>query len=181
MRDKLRIVVVGLIGVAFLVVSFVALLSLPSVSDLLEIRAQSQNYDAGETGRFGRQSYAFALTLESPLGIGPLQFRDLRVAEDPHNVYVTVLHHYGWGGAAAYYSLVVLTLWRGLQGLAHVSPYRLMMIPLFATFSCLVLESFIIDTDHWRHWFLIAGLIWGVAAAIEMDPRRTAPRKQMLV
>ena len=26
-------------------------------------------------------------------------------------------------------------------------------------------ESFIIDTDHWRHAFLLLGLLWGLIAA----------------
>jgi hypothetical protein len=37
----------------------------------------------------------------------------------------------------------------------------------------LVLESAIIDTDHWRHWFLLVGLIWGVSAAARMHPGKT--------
>jgi hypothetical protein len=28
-----------------------------------------------------------------------------------------------------------------------------------------VAEGFVIDTDHWRHFFLLLGLIWGLAAA----------------
>ena len=179
-RDKLRIVILVLIGALGLVIALAGLLSLPAVADLFEVRTQAQAYDQGETGRFGRQGYAFALALENPFGIGPFEFPNLRIMEDPHNVYVTVLLSYGWGGGALYYLLVGLTLWRAFKGLLRRSPYRLMMIPLFATFSMLVLQSAIIDTDHWRHWFLLVGLIWGISAAIGMDQRRTAPRSQML-
>jgi len=28
-----------------------------------------------------------------------------------------------------------------------------------------ILEGFVIDTDHWRHFFLLLGMIWGLAAA----------------
>jgi hypothetical protein len=28
-----------------------------------------------------------------------------------------------------------------------------------------MLEGFVIDTDHWRHFFLLLGMIWGLAAA----------------
>jgi hypothetical protein len=28
-----------------------------------------------------------------------------------------------------------------------------------------VCESFVIDSDHWRHFFLILGIIWGLSAA----------------
>ncbi|HYG95665.1 MAG TPA: hypothetical protein VD741_01030, partial [Solirubrobacterales bacterium] len=67
--------------------------------------------------------------------------------EAPHNVYVTVLHVYGWGGGAMYYLMVLLTLWRGGTALMVRSRYRLLMIPLVSTFVMLVGESAIIDTD----------------------------------
>jgi hypothetical protein len=55
------------------------------------------------------------------------------------------------------------------------------MIPLIATFTMLVGESAIIDSDHWRHYYLLIGLIWGVATAIRNDERSGVPRQQMLV
>lgn len=180
-RDKVRIMIMSLVGAGMLVVAMGGLLSIPTVAAFFETRTAEQNYNSGETGRFGRQGYAFELALDNPLGLGPSEFRNLRITEEPHNVYVSVLHVYGWGGGAFYYLLVILTLWRGTVALTRPSPYRLMMIPLMATFSMLVLESAIIDTDHWRHYYLIAGLIWGVAAAIRNDSRRTAPRETMLI
>jgi len=180
-RDKVRIMIMSLVGAAMLTVALAGLLSIPSVASLFEQRAAGQNYDSGETGRFGRQGYAFELALDNPLGIGPGEFRNLRIIEEPHNVYVSVLHVYGWGGGAFYYLLVIVTLWKGFRGLARPSPYRLMMIPLVATFTMLVGESVIIDSDHWRHYYLVAGLIWGVATAIRNDERRGAPRERMLI
>lgn len=180
-RDKVRIMVMSLLGAAMLVVALAGLLSIPSVASLFEQRAAGQNYDSGETGRFGRQGYAFELALDHPLGIGPHEFRNLRIIEEPHNVYVTVLHVYGWGGGAIYYLLIILTLWRGVAALTRPSPYRLMMIPLVATFAMLVGESAIIDSDHWRHYYLLIGLIWGIATAIRNDERRGVSRQHMLV
>ncbi|HTO28334.1 MAG TPA: O-antigen ligase family protein [Devosia sp.] len=180
-RDKVRIMIMSLLGAAMLVVALAGLLSIPSVASLFEQRAAGQNYDSGETGRFGRQGYAFELALDNPLGIGPHEFRNLRIIEEPHNVYVTVLHVYGWGGGAIYYLLVILTLWRGVAALTRPSPYRLMMIPLVATFAMLVGESAIIDSDHWRHYYLLIGLIWGIATAIHNDERRSVARQHMLV
>lgn len=180
-RDKVRIMIMSLVGAAMLLVALAGLLSIPQVSSLFEQRAAGQNYDSGETGRFGRQGYAFELALDNPLGLGPGQFRNLRIIEEPHNVYVSVIHVYGWGGAAFYYLLVILTLWKGLAALTRPSPYRLMMIPLVATFTMLAGESMIIDSDHWRHYYLVAGLIWGVATAIQNSPRERAPRDAMLI
>lgn len=168
-REKVRIMIMSLVGAGMLIVALAGLLSIPSVADFFEHRTAEQNYDSGETGRFGRQGYAFELALDHPLGIGPYEFRNLRIIEEPHNVYVTVLHVYGWGGGAMYYLLVILTLWRGFAALARPSPYRLVMIPLIATFTMHVIESAIIDSDHWRHYFLLVGLIWGISTAIRND------------
>lgn len=168
-REKVRIMIMSLVGAGMLIVALAGLLSIPSVADFFEHRTAEQNYDSGETGRFGRQGYAFELALDHPLGIGPYEFRNLRIIEEPHNVYVTVLHVYGWGGGAMYYLLVILTLWRGFAALARPSPYRLVMIPLVSTFTMHVIESAIIDSDHWRHYFLLVGLIWGISTAIRND------------
>lgn len=180
-RDKVRIMIMSLVGLVMLGVALGGLLSIPAVSSLFEQRAAGQAYDQGETGRFGRQGYAFDLALENPWGIGPKEFRNLKIAEDPHNVYAAVLHVYGWGGGFFYYMLVILTLWRGFSALARPSPYRLIMIPLISTFAMLAGESAIIDSDHWRHYFLIAGMIWGISTAIRNSPRTKAPREQMVI
>jgi O-antigen ligase len=180
-RNKVRIMIMSLVGAGLLVVALAGLLSIPSVSSLFEQRAAGQDYDSGETGRFGRQGYAFELALNNPLGLGPHEFRNLRIIEEPHNVYVSVLHVYGWGGGAMYYLLVILTLWRGYVGLARPSPYRPMMIPLVATFTMLVGESVIIDSDHWRHYYLIAGLIWGISTAVGNDRTRQPANPRILI
>lgn len=180
-HEKVRIIVMSLLGMAMLAVALGGLLSIPSVSRLFETRAASQNYDSGETGRFGRQGYAWELAISNPLGIGPREFSYLRVSELPHNVYVNVLHAYGWGGGAIYYLLVILTLWKGIASLWRPSPYRLMMIPLIATYAMLVGESAIIDSDHWRHYFLLVGLIWGVASAMRNDPQGQVRREAAII
>lgn len=180
-RTKVRIMIMSLLGAGMLMVALAGLLSIPSVSSLFEQRAAGQDYDSGETGRFGRQGYAFELALNHPLGMGPGEFRNLRVIEEPHNVYVSVLHVYGWGGGAMYYLLIILTLWRGFAGLARPSPYRVIMIPLMATFLMLVGESAIIDSDHWRHYYLIAGLIWGISTAVGNDRTRQPANPRILI
>src|SRR5690606_12270569 len=107
------------------------------------------------------------LALNHPLGLGPNEFHRLRITEAPHNTYVTVLHAYGWGGGLAFLVLIGTTIWRGVTHLARPSPNRLLLLPLVASFVPLCVEAAIIDLDHWRHFFLIAGLIWGVTAAYE--------------
>jgi hypothetical protein len=65
----------------------------------------------------------------------------------------------------AYVGLLLGTLFVGLRtSLAH-TPWQPYAITAFATFVGEVAEGFIIDTDHWRHFFLLLGIIWGLAAA----------------
>ncbi len=174
-RQKVRMLVIALIGFAMLVIAAGGIFAIPQFRAFIELRTQSQTYDTGESGRFGRQGYAFDLALQHPLGMGPLEFRNLRVKEEPHNTYVNVLHAYGWGGGLAMILFIGITIWRGAVFLARPGPNRLLLIPLVAVFVPLAGEAAIIDIDHWRHFFLVGGLIWGVTAAYQLRDKRIAP------
>ena len=52
-----------------------------------------------------------------------------------------------------------------------------MAAAVYAAFVGLVIESAIIDIDHWRHYFLILGALWGLMAATRAHSwsRRPAP------
>lgn len=180
-REKVRMLIIALLGVLMIVVAIGGLLSIPSVQRLFETRAAAQNYDEGETGRFGRQGYAFELALSNPWGIGPLEFRNLRVKEEPHDSYVNVIHVYGWGGGLAFILLIGTTLWRGLTFVVKSSPNRLLLIPLISVFVPLSVEAAIIDLDHWRHFYLVAGLIWGVTAGYRRTTKGEESRLSALV
>lgn len=164
-REKLRIIIVSMAGLVSVAVLLAGLLSIPEVSSLFAVRTESQNYDTGETGRFGRQAFAFEQALAHPLGLGPQEFRNGPIPEEPHNTYVNVLLNYGWGGGGLYWLLIFWTSWLAIAGLLRAGPMRLAMIPLASTWFMLIAEAAIIDTDHWRHFFLLTGLIWGVAKA----------------
>ncbi len=76
---------------------------IPEVAELFKQRASLiQSYDGGETGRFGRQAWGYALALNNPLGIGPWQFDQMLVREQPHNTYLKVFLDYGWLGGGAF-------------------------------------------------------------------------------
>lgn len=178
-RDRFRMMMLAMAGVIVAIIGLAALLSIDSVAALFAERASVvQNYDSGATGRFGRQAFAFELALSHPWGIGPLEFENLRVTEEPHNTYVKVLLTYGWFGGLAFFALIWLTLKKGTMAMLRRSPNRLLMYPLMATFVPLAMEAAIIDLDHWRHLFLVIGMIWGVAAGMHRveDPgdRRAA-------
>ena len=164
-REKVRMLVIAIVGVMAVLVALGGLLSIPKVQELFELRAQAQSYDEGDGGRFGRQGYAFELALANPWGIGPLEFRNLKIKEEPHDAYVDALHVYGWGGGLMIWLFIGTTIWRGLSFVFRPSPNKLLLIPLIAVWIPLCVEAVLIDLDHWRHFWLVGGLIWGVTAA----------------
>jgi len=179
--ERFRMLVLSITGVLVIVVAIAGLLSIPSVQELFDIRATDQAYDEGESGRFGRQGYAFDLALAHPLGLGPLEFgKASRVREEPHNSYVNTLHAYGWGGGFFFTMMTLLTVWRSATYLFRPSPNRLLLIPLTAAWIPLAIEAAIIDVDHWRHYFLVVGLIWGVTAAYDKVPRIAAKQRALV-
>jgi hypothetical protein len=41
---------------------------------------------------------------------------------------------------------------------------------LCAAFIGMALEGLVIDSDHWRHFFLLMGMIWGAALVTQTAP-----------
>jgi hypothetical protein len=164
-RERRRIILIAALGTVVLGALIVAVLSLPQVSGLFEERASLvQSYDAGRFGRFGRHILGAQLALDQPFGIGPLQFSKY-FPEDPHNSFLDSFMAGGWISGAAYLALTLVTLTIGLRYVFARTPWRAAHIALYATFVAEVGESYIIDVQHWRHYFLIMGVLWGLVIA----------------
>ena len=125
---------------------------------------------AARLGRFARYGIGFQMAMENPLGIGPLDFGR------------------SWRGHARHLAESAARLWlagfrllgdpdrlddcRRLQApvprpaMAAVSALRLCRVS-----SAISALGTIIDTDHWRHFYLLLGMIWG-AIALEYRHQR---------
>lgn len=159
---RIRVLIIIALGAAVVLVGIARLASVDDVGGLLEERAAlTQSYD---TGRFAGQRKALALSAEYPLGLGAGDFAKFH-GEDVHNVYLTAFINGGWLGGFAYLALVAATLIVGLNAALRRSPWQGAAIVLFATFAGVAFEGLVVDTHHWRHFYVIAGLIWGLAAA----------------
>ncbi len=162
-RIRLGIGVVG--GAVLFAGLLVAVLAVPQVGKVFKERADlHQSYDVGETGRFATQARSFPDVIVRPLGLGPFEYSK-HYKQDPHNVYLNAFSSYGWIGALGYITFVVLTWFVGIRFAFVRTPWQTYHFAALATFLPLSLEGFIIDTDHWRHFFLMAGLLWGMSAA----------------
>ncbi len=165
LRDKRRIVgaAVGAIAIAAIVVC--VLLSFDGTREFFFQRAAlTQDYDEGETGRFGNQLRSLPLLLDRFGGFGPLRFR-LVFGLEPHNSYIGAFANDGWLGGLVFILTVGVTVWVGLRLIFKPSPYRRVAQVYFPALAAFFLQAFQIDIDHWRHVFLMIGAIWGLEAA----------------
>jgi hypothetical protein len=160
-----RIVVTTAVAIGAMALVIAVLLSLDQVQDLFRERASfDQSYDEGRFGRFGRHVLGAQLALDVPWGIGPLQFSKY-FPEDVHNSYLNAFMSGGWLAGVCYPALIFSTVVIGARYLFVRTPWQRAYLAVFATFIGTVGESFIIDTDHWRHYFMLLGLMWGMGIA----------------
>jgi len=173
-----RIVLLSVIGAGIMVVMVIFLLSIPEVRQLFLDRATLlKSYDAGETGRFANQLNSIPFLLTRPLGFGPTLF-DRVFGEAPHNVFINAFSAYGWLGGLSYLLLIVSTITIGIKTILTRTPWQNISIVIFCPLFTTILQGVQIDTDHWRHFYWLLGLMWGLYAATvfyvpKPDPRQT--------
>jgi O-antigen ligase len=166
---RLRIAIMSLVAVMLLVLVIMAALQIPAVADLFSVRAQLvQDYDGARLGRFARFAIGFPMAMEHPLGIGPLVFGTI-FGEDTHNIWLKALFDYSWLGFAAYLLLIVWTLAAGFRILFRNRPWQPYFLCAYIVLAGHVALGTVIDTDHWRHFYMLLGMVWG---GIALEKRR---------
>ncbi|MEQ8479874.1 MAG: O-antigen ligase family protein [Hoeflea sp.] len=161
---RLRILIMSMVGFVLLVAAIIIALQFDQVSELFSDRAKLvQEYDGARHGRFARHAIGFLMAMEHPLGIGPLEF-GLMWGEDTHNIWLKALMDYGWLGFVSYVTLMVWTFALGFRYLLRDRPWQpYMMLALIVLFGHTII-GMVIDTDHWRHFYLLMGVVWGCFA-----------------
>ena len=166
-RQRLRLVAIGVVGLVALALLLAVAVSIPAVADLFAERAKLvQDYDGktgAELGRFARHGAGFLLAVERPLGIGPFEFPRLFI-EATHNSYLKALMEYGWLGFVAYVTLVVWTLRKVWPLVFLPRPWQGFTQCLVVAFTLHLVMGWVIDTDHWRHFYMMLGMLWGLVA-----------------
>lgn len=160
-KVRLRILLLSGAAVVLLLIAVIIALQIPSVADMFSNRAKLvQDYDGARLGRFARHWIGYQMAMERPLGIGPLVFGQL-LGEDTHNVWLKALLDYSWLGFAAYMAMTWITLGIGFKLLFRNRPWQPFLICAYSVYVAHVFVGNIIDTDHWRHFYLLLGVIWG--------------------
>ena len=160
-----RIILLAIGGTVLMAVMLAGLLSIGTVRAAFESRAMlAKDYDSGEFGRFGNQLNSLPLLLEMPFGLGPTMFGK-HFSLDPHNVFVNAFSAYGWLGGITYILMIISTVIVGFKGMLIRAPWQGASIAVFCTFLTTAFQGVQIDTDHWRHFYWMLGLTWGLYAA----------------
>jgi hypothetical protein len=158
-------------------------LVLTGSTSFLRQRAEFQVYDVQ---RFSVQRGGVQLGEHHPIGIGPGQF-EIVAPRAAHSTYVRMFAEQGPLGLALGVALLLATLafavssvrrGRGTHGIGSAT--------LLAAWVGLLANSFFVDTLHWRHLWLVAGLIWagamiGRRGAAGVEPRRRGHPEAALV
>jgi hypothetical protein len=172
-RTRVRLMFLTVVALVVLAGFVAVAISAGSLGEMLEQRAKlTQNYDVGSGGRFGLQELAVGAVLKHPAGMGPFEFSRVYGGQQ-HNVYFQAFLNYGWAGGFAYVTLVILTLVVGFRQSIVRTPWQPYLIAALGMFCGEVFESFVIDTDHWRHYFLALGMVWGLAIASLNEKNRS--------
>lgn len=165
--QRTRIVIISVAAVVLLVLLIAVLLSFDSIADMFKQRASfDQSYDEGRFGRFGRHILGAQMALDLPFGIGPLQFHNY-FPEDTHNSYLNAFMSGGWIAGVCYPTLIAVTVIMGFRHVLTPVPWQRLYLAIFAAFLGTAGEAFIIDTDHWRHFWMMLGTMWGMFAAAQ--------------
>ena len=172
-KELSRLLIMGTL--ALIVGSFLIgwLISTSAINDLFQDRAQVvQDYDVSQ--RFVTQMKAIGGILDFPLGLGP-GHSEAPFGIVPHNVYLFVFVECGWIAGTAYLAFVILTLWKGLIFCLRKTEVQLTALVIFSAILGTQVQSFFIDSTHWRHLYILYAMMWGTMLAYNKIKNTSAP------
>ncbi|HEX5109094.1 MAG TPA: O-antigen ligase family protein [Vicinamibacterales bacterium] len=119
-----------------------------------------KSYDTEE--RFVNHAAAIGVGLENPLGIGPGMYSPTRGLMAVHNLYIRLFVENGLLGLVGFLCFLAFVMWRMARGIfargEHAGTYACCLAIVMGT----LVESYIIDTLHWRHLFLVMAIPVGL-------------------
>ncbi|MGH8602697.1 MAG: O-antigen ligase family protein, partial [Gammaproteobacteria bacterium] len=163
---------VAVAGFLPLVVALMVILAVSTnmggIGEMFQVRAKAQqSYDVE---RFATQRAILEHALLDPIGIGPggaVHEGVFGIA--PHNLFLHVLTESGWFGAVAFYAFLAMTLWRAFNFCMQPTAIQNTYIIVFACTVGTLTQSLFIDSTHWRHMYLLFGMLWGPVLAWQAD------------
>jgi O-antigen ligase len=119
------------------------------------------------------------MAFEYPLGVGVYHtgnpYYEFRQA--PHNVYLLILIETGWFGILAFCGFLILTFRKSIRFVFQESDIQAVYIAIVAATGGLLVQSLFVDSTHWRHMYLLFGLLWGPLLAWQSGWRNMYARE----
>lgn len=161
---RMKIFLLGVAFFALLAISIGGAMQSKKVSDLFLNRAKLvQEYDGARLGRFERHKMGFLMSMERPLGMGPMVLGKI-FGEDEHNIWLKSLTTYGWLGFVCYLIIMWSSLIIGFRYVLRQRPWQPFLMIAWIVLAGHALIGNVIDLDHWRHVYMLFGIVWGCFA-----------------
>lgn len=157
---RILVMAAALTGIGALLLAVASLTSHEFTAKLMDRLTLAKSYDLGEEGRYSRYLLVLPMILQNPIGVGVLQLEKI-FPEPIHNIWLSSFVNYGWLAGFAWITLVVSTV------IVSVLNYRrsrddiaiVLMLSIIGIVMCCSLH----EGEHWRHMWLLYGLVWGFA------------------
>ncbi|MEN3011251.1 MAG: hypothetical protein ABDI20_09935 [Candidatus Bipolaricaulaceae bacterium] len=111
--------------------------------------------------RFEVQRQIMFAILQNPWGIGPGRTEKVFGCA-AHNLFLRIFIENGWVAGLCFLVFLGISLWHVLRVMQiYTGEKRSERAVLASALLGVLLNSLFIDTLHWRHFWLLLGLVWG--------------------
>lgn len=168
----------------FVVLSVAFLIAIVSVPVILEVFRQSFRFRGAQWYDIYGRAMAWRAGIELfksyPLGIGPGQFENysldyqksmggwmLRLTPSAHNFYLRVLTENGSIGFLTIILALIFVILTSLKFLFKANKDEKFfvfadLVWILSSILGILVQSFVIDTLHWRHFWILIGFLFGI-------------------
>jgi O-Antigen ligase len=131
-----------------------------------------ETYDTEHGGRYDRYYRSIPMILDNPTGLGMLQI-DKIFPEPIHNIFLSSFLNYGWLAGVSWLLLTILSFKVAFQNqkATHSPMATWISFSLLSQLPCALLQQ----VEHWRHFWLLLGLLWGFKCRQVLAGRRVRP------
>jgi|TARA_R110000868_G_scaffold141256_3_gene357606 hypothetical protein len=172
---RLLLIVGGLVATGIVLFAVASMISAEFTEKLMDRLTFAKSYDLGEEGRYARYALVLPMIFQNPIGVGVLQLEKI-FPEPIHNIWLSSFVNYGWGGGISYVTLAIGSVVVSIRNYRRTK--NELTIALLISLVGIVMASTLHEGEHWRHTWLLYGLVWGLDPFnVGMDTRPIAPRQ----
>jgi hypothetical protein len=182
---RLLLIFGGLVAIGIVLFGLASVTSADFTEILLDRLTFAKSYDLGEEGRYARYLLVLPMIIENPIGVGVLQLEKI-FPEPIHNIWLSSFVNYGWGGGIAWVILAFGSVVVSIRNYRRTQSE--IAIALLISLVGIVMGATLHEGEHWRHMWLLFGLVWGLnsfnlglgtrstAASQDLARKRSPPR-----